>query len=186
MFGGTVDQGVGFNKFLYLYLHHYAPRIASGVLPGLEPAYGNAVMTALSRPFSTKATAYDDEFLDEEDYTSAGPVRRREDIDRDSEEAHDANAQISGYKERDASGYMDAETLEALIAEEAKQMGSESESESEDESERYKREKKEKELRIKKRRYIESSDSDSDDEFLAITTSKSSNSTFLDDSDEED
>ena len=174
-----------------LYLHYYAPRITSGSLPDVSEEFGRQTIDALSKPYSNKATESDDEFLDDEEYGSGGPRASRP-IEKDISDIAYARQKVHAYKE-EASDYLDHDALEALIAEEAKQMGSESDSsESESESDRYVREKLEKETRHKKqkaklkRRYIDSSESDSEDDEIVVTSKRLHKNTILDDDSEED
>jgi hypothetical protein len=184
------EHGVGFNKFIYLYLHYYAPRITSGSLPDVSEEFGRQTIDALSKPYSNKATESDDEFLDDEEYGSGG-MPRSGPTEKDISDIAYARQKVHTYKE-EASDYLDHDALEALIVEEAKQMGSESDSsESESESDRYVREKREKEARHKKQkaklkgRYIDSSESDSEDDEI-VTSRRLHKNTILDDDSEED
>jgi len=184
------EHGVGFNKFIYLYLHYYAPRITSGSLPDVSEEFGRQTIDALSKPYSNKATESDDEFLDDEEYGSGG-MPRSGPTEKDISDIAYARQKVHTYKE-EASDYLDHDALEALIVEEAKQMGSESDSsESESESDRYVREKREKEARHKKqkaklkRRYIDSSESDSEDDEI-VTSRRLHKNRILDDDSEED
>jgi hypothetical protein len=183
MFG----RGVGFNKFIYLYIHYYAPRITSAALPEITGNESATIWTALTRPYSLVETAEDREMFDDSVVDETGPVKTEQEEKEESSAADSLSAKGREYGLRDVSGYLTHEQLEALIREEEAQSDGSYSSESEDESDRYRRE-----LSMKKRRSAEDdalSDSDEDDD-LANLLSKGSKSSgrkrILSDSDEED
>ena len=185
MFG----RGVGFNKFIYLYIHYYAPRITSASLPEITGNESATIWTALTRPYSLVETAEDRDMFDDSVVDETGPVKTGQEEKEESSAAASLTAKGREYGLRDVSGYLTHEQLEALFREEEVQSDGSYSSESEDESERYRRE-----LSMKKRRPSESSDdalSDSDeDDDLSNLLSKGSKSSgrkrILSDSDEDD
>ena len=182
---GNDIMPVGFNKFVYLYLYHYAPRVASTALPNISEQESQEIATVMSRPYSKEATASDDEFVDNSHQEhSSIPVFRH-----DHEGATAVQAKVRRYQQADASGYLTHEQLEQKIKEEAEITGDDSDlSSSEDEADRYQREKKEREKRLAKQAAESSSDSDSDSDSIFKKTSKRHpiKRIVLDDSDEED
>lgn len=181
-------RGVGFNKFIYLYIHYYASRITSAALPDITESEANTIWSALTRPFSLVETAEDREMFDERLVCENGPVKTAQEEKKQQEEADIISAKVKEYRSKDASGYLTHEELEALIQEEREQSDASYSSESEDEMDRYRRE-----LLEKKRRQTEASDSedpvsdsDSEDDIGNLLSRTNKRRVIIDDSDEED
>lgn len=174
------EYGVGFNKFVFLYLNKYAEDIANAPLPGIDAETQDTFLKAISRPFSTKKTESDEEFVDDQ-YVSGDdmPIFQQED-DSDA-----VKSKINEYKTKDATGYLTHEELLELERKEMEQAEEYDSSDSEDGYERYKRDlaNKRKKSRLKKH---ESDSSDSDDEDFLKHSKHSGTRLILEDSDEDD
>ena len=180
---GNDIMPVGFNKFVYLYLYHYAQRVASASLPGISHRESQDIAIVMSRPYSKEATASDDEFVDNSHQEHPDmPLFRY-----DHKEAADVQAKGRKYQQANTSDYLTHEQLEQKIKEEAEIAGSDSDlSSSEDEANRYQREKKERQKRLAKQVAESLSDSDSDSDSIFKSKQRTTKRLILDDSDEED
>jgi len=180
---GNDIMPVGFNKFVYLYLYHYAQRVASASLPGISHRESQDIAIVMSRPYSKEATASDDEFVDNSHQEHPDmPLFRH-----DHKEAADVQAKGRKYQQANTSDYLTHEQLEQKIKEEAEIAGSDSDlSSSEDEANRYQREKKERQKRLAKQVAESLSDSDSDSDSIFKSKQRTTKRLILDDSDEED
>lgn len=183
-------RGVGFNKFIYLYMHYYAPRITSAALSSLTEDETGVIWTTLTRPYSLEETAEDREMFDDAIVCESGPVKTEQEEEKQEEEAADVAAKIQEYGSKDVTGYLTHDELEALIEEERVQSDGSYSSESEDEMVRYRRELSEKKKRLRAQEDDSEepiSDSDSDDEFLSrVVGGGSAKIVFGDDSEEDD
>lgn len=182
MFG----HGVGFNKFIFLYMHYYAPRITTAPLPGITQEQTATIWNTLCGPYSTRETKEDRDMIDNATFRSEGPRQRTEKEDVEEQASADAaSKKIDDYNNRDVSEYLTPEELEEDARQRAEMTpDSESDSESEDEMDRYRRELSE---RRERQEQNKSDDSDSEDDLdtLLKNTTRSSKRIEWDDSDSE-
>ena len=175
------EFGVGFNKFIFLYLHTYADSITNAALPGIDETTQDGFVTAITKPFSTKKTESDEEFVDNGDISGDEmPVFTRPD-DTDA-----VQSKIEEYVGKDTSGYLTQEELLALEEKEKEQREEYDSSDSEDGYERYKRDLENKKRRTSRLKRKESDSDSSDDEEFINQTKKTVKRIILEDSDEED
>ena len=175
------DFGVGFNKFIFLYLHTYADSVTNVALPGIDETTQDGFITAITRPFSTKKTESDEEFLDNGDISGDEMPVFTQPGDTDV-----VQSKIEEYANKNTSGYLTHEELLALEEKEKEQIEEYDSSDSEDGYEKYKRDLENKKRRTSRLKRKES-DSESDNEdFLQHSGKTSKGRIILDDSDEED
>lgn len=185
MFG----RGVGFNKFIFLYMHSYASRLTTAALPGITAEQSSMIWKTLCGPYSMTETQEDRDMIDNSDIDTEGPRQRTRQEDEEERNSADAASKIiQQYNDRDVSEYLTPEELEEDARRRAELIvSSDSESESEDEMDRYRRE-----LREKRKREIqkEQDSSDSEDDLDAImrksTQIRPRNNIDWDDSEEDD